>query len=48
MYEHHDYDLSNKHNIPSIHVVRFSEAGLEAGSIDPNPSCYKPGIYILY
>lgn len=24
------YDLSNKHNIPSIYVVRFSEAGLKA------------------
>lgn len=48
-YEHHHYDLSNKHNIPSIHVVRFSEAALRlASSIDPNPSCCKPGIYIPY
>lgn len=25
------YDLSNKNNIPSIHIVRFSEAGLKTG-----------------
>lgn len=45
-YEHDYHDLSNKHNIPSIHVVMCSEAGLETDSIDPNPSCCKPIPYI--